>query len=48
MGCTSSSETVTISMEAPKKPHDVSVYSGNSGKVQVLIIGAGAAGLGAA
>jgi monoamine oxidase len=26
----------------------VAVYSGNSGKVQVLIIGAGAAGLGAA
>ena len=31
-----------------QKAGDVAVYSGNSGKVQVLIIGAGAAGLGAA
>ncbi len=31
-----------------QKAGDVAVYSGNSGKTQVLIIGAGAAGLGAA
>ena len=49
MGCTQSSEVVGLSLDAPKKPKDTTaVYSGNSGKVQVLIIGAGAAGLGAA
>ena len=57
MGCAQS--TLVVNPKGPKvqnitslilfqKASDVAVYSGNSGKVQVLIIGAGAAGLGAA